>query len=247
MGASGSQTTLNSGLAVLAAAEEVAERLRELAAEHLEVAPEDLELREGAVVVRGVPSRRVAIEELTATGVTVIGKGAAEVREPPPCEAEACSGRLGLESFTAPCFFTHAVRIRVDRETGITRVLRVVAAHDSGTIINPIGAEGQVYGGVAMGIGMALTEGTLLDAEGRQRNASLLDYKLATVADMPEIDVIWVETPTENAGPNGGKGVGEPPCIGTPAAIGNAIAKIVGRHVDELPMTAERIWDAARG
>jgi xanthine dehydrogenase molybdenum-binding subunit len=123
----------------------------------------------------------------------------------------------------------------------------VAAAHDSGRILNPIGANGQVYGGVVMGIGQALTEGTQFDADGRQLNPHLLDYKLVTSADAPQIDIAWVETPTENAGPKGSKGIGEPPCVATPGAIANAITKVIGTQVRELPMTAERVWAASRG
>ena len=122
--------------------------------------------------------------------------------ENPPTEpGEGCLGRLGMESFLEPQLFTHAVRVKVDRETGVVRVLQVAAAHDSGTIVNRIGADGQVYGGVVMGIGLALSERTQFDADGRQRNPHLLDYKLATASDVPRIDVDWVENPAENGGP----------------------------------------------
>src|SRR5581483_9797009 len=104
--------------------------------------------------------------------------------------------------------FTHAVRVKVDRETGVVRVVQVAAAHDSGVIVNPMGANGQVYGGVVMGIGQALSEVTQLDEEGRQRNPHLLDYKLVTAADAPRIDIAWIQTETPNAGPKGSKGVG---------------------------------------
>src|SRR5262249_60360990 len=126
---------------------------------------------------------------------------------------EGCSGRLGLESFLEPKLFTHAVRVKVDRETGVVRILHVAAAHDSGTIVNRVGADGQVYGGVVMGIGQALTERTQFDAEGRQRNPHLLDYKLATASDVPTVDVGWVENPAENAGPRGSQVVGGPACV----------------------------------
>ena len=95
-----------------------------------------------------------------------------------------------------------------------------------------------------MGIGQALTEGTQLTEDGRQRNPTLLDYKLVTAADAPTIDIHWVETETSNAGPNGAKGVGEPPRIPVAGAIANAIANVIGRQVKELPMTAERVWTA---
>jgi CO/xanthine dehydrogenase Mo-binding subunit len=84
-----------------------------------------------------------------------------------------------------------------------------------------------------------------LDADGRQRNPHLLDYKLVTASDAPRIDVAWIETPAENGGPKGTKGVGEPPTVPTPGAIANAIARVIGGRVRELPMTPERIWAAA--
>jgi xanthine dehydrogenase molybdenum-binding subunit len=126
------------------------------------------------------------------------------------------------------------------------RVLRVAAAHDCGRILNRAGADGQVYGGVVMGIGQAFTEGTQLDELGRQRNAHLLDYKLVTAADAPRIDVDWIETDTPNAGPKGSKGIGEPPCVPTAGAVANAIARATGARVRQLPMTAERVWGASR-
>jgi len=245
-GSSGSQTTFNNGRAVVEAAAEVRRQVLDLAGEKLEVAASDLELVEGRAQVKGAPNRAVPIAELTATGVTIIGKGAGRVPEAPACSPDSgCVGRLGFESFLEPQLFTHAVHVRVDRETGVVRVLRVVAVHDSGTILNPVGANGQVYGGVVMGIGQALTEGTYLDEAGRQRNPHLLDYKLPTAADAPTIDVAWVETPALDGGPNGSKGIGEPPCVPTPGAIGNAIARATGRRVRRLPMTAERVWEAS--
>ena len=136
--------------------------------------------------------------------------------------------------------------MKVDRETGVVRVLRVAAAHDCGRILNRPGADGQVYGGVVMGIGQALSEGTQLDEHGRQRNPHLLDYKLVTAADAPEIEVAWIETDTPNAGPKGSKGVGEPPCVPTAGAIANAVAKVIGARVRQLPMTPERVWEGQR-
>ena len=95
-----------------------------------------------------------------------------------------------------------------------------------------------------MGIGQALTEGTQLDETGRQLNPHLLDYKLVTAADAPSIEITWVETPASDGGPHGSKGVGEPPCVPTPAAVANAIANATGTCVRLLPMTAERVWEA---
>ena len=246
-GSSGSQTTFNNGRAVVEAAREVRERLLDLAADKLEAHRTDLELVDGQVRIVGAPSRSVSIAELAESGEAILGKGSGIAPENPPCDTEGCLGRLGFESFLEPQVFTHAVRVKVDRETGVVRVLQVAAAHDCGVIINRTGANGQVYGGILMGIGQALSEVTQLDADGRQRNPHLLDYKLATASDAPRIDVAWVETVAQNGGPKGSKGVGEPPTVPTPAAIANAIAKVIGTRVRELPMTPERVWDAMDG
>ena len=246
-GSSGSQTTMNNGRAVVAAAGEVRDMLLDMAAKRLEVAREDLELADGHVRVVGAPDRAIEISALAGAGERLIGKGSGRAPKNPPCDAEGCLGRLGMESFLEPQVFTHAARVKVDRETGVVRVLQVAAAHDSGTIVNRIGASGQVYGGVVMGIGQALLEVSQLDADGRQRNPHLLDYKLVTAADAPRIDVAWIETPAENGGPLGTKGVGEPPTVPTPGAIANAIAQVVGSRIRELPMTPERVWAATSG
>jgi CO/xanthine dehydrogenase Mo-binding subunit len=244
MGSSGSQTTFNNGRAVVAAAREVRSRLLELASERLEADVVDLELVDGAVSVKGAPSTAVSIAELAGTGATIIGKGSGPVPQAPAASPDSgCVGRLGFESFLEPQLITHAAHVRVDRETGVARVLRVAAVHDSGRILNPIGASGQVYGGVVMGIGQALTEGTQLDEAGRQRNPHLLDYKLATASDVPPIDIAWVETLAVDGGPDGSKGMGEPPCVPTAGAIANAIARASGARVRRLPMTAERVWE----
>ncbi len=246
MGSSGSQTTFNNGRAVIEAAKEVREKLLDMAAAELEANRDDLEMVDGEVRVKGSPGKTVTIVKLAESGEAILGKGSGDVPEAPEVDASACVGRLGVESFLAPQLITHAARIKLDRATGVVRVLQFAAAHDSGMIINRMGADGQVYGGVLMGIGQALSEATWFDDDGRQRNPGLLDYKLQTMSDAPQIDIRWIEIDTPNAGPKGSKGVGEPPSVPTPGAIGNAIAKLLGRHVDQLPMTPERVWAVAR-
>ena len=244
MGSCGSQTTFNSGRAILAAAVDVRDQLLDAAAAELETDREDLELADGHVRVKGSPDRAVSVADMAAAG-TIHGKGSGEVPEVPAGDTGGCVGRLGNETFLAPQLITQAAHVKVDRDTGVVRVLKVAAAHDSGLILNRLGADGQVTGGVVMGVGLALSEGTQLDDEGRQKNPHLLDYKLVTCSDAPEIEVDWVQIPTEGAGPRGTKGVGEPPQVPTAGAIANAIAKVVGAHVRHLPMTPERVWAAA--
>ena len=245
MGSSGSQTTFNSGRAILAAAADVRDQLLDAAAAELEVDREDLELADGRVRLKGSTDRSVSIAGLAAAD-TIHGKGSGEVPEAPTGDTGGCVGRLGNETFLAPQLITQAAHVRVDRETGVVRVLKVAAAHDSGVILNRMGADGQVTGGVVMGVGLALSEGTQLDDEGRQQNPYLLDYKLVTCLDAPQIEVDWVQIPTAGAGPRGSKGVGEPPQVPTAGAIANAITKVLGTQVRRLPMTPERVWAAQR-
>ena len=246
-GSSGSQTTFNNGRAVVEAAREIRRQLLELAAQALEAAADDLELADGHVGVRGSPDRRVSIAELAATahgGALLLARGSGIPPETPEHDASACVGRLGFEAFASPTFFCHAARVRVDPATGVVRTLKVVAATDVGRVINRTGALGQMTGGVVMALGNATLEGTVFGADGRQRNASLLDYKLLTSADAPEIEAIFVEHPASNGGPRGSKGIGEPPIVPTAAAVANAIATATGSRVRRLPMTSERVWRA---
>jgi CO/xanthine dehydrogenase Mo-binding subunit len=246
MGSCGSQTTFNSGRAVLEAAADVREQLLEAAAAELEADKDDLELVEGSVRVKGSPDRSVTVGDLAGAG-TIHGKGSGTPPDAPEGDTGGCVGRLGNETFLQPQLITQAAHVKVDRDTGVVRVLRVAAAHDSGRILNRMGADGQVTGGVVMGVGLALSEGTMLDDEGRQRNPHLLDYKLVTCSDAPSIEVDWIQYDAPNAGPRGSKGVGEPPQVPTAGAIANAISKVVGDQVRQMPMTPERVWATARG
>lgn len=245
-GSSGSQTTFNVGRAVIGASEEVRHDLARIAAERLEVDPEDLEFRSGLVQVRGVPDRSLTLAELATAameGGRVLIKTSAPLPPGMPTNnaASTCVGRPLFPAFAAPSFFAQAVRVRVDNETGVVRVLEVAAAHDFGHVINPLGAEGQVEGGIVMGLGLALTERSVYQGA-RQANPDLLDYKLMTAVDVPSMKVVFVEAPSANGGPYGSKGVGEPPCVPTPGAVANAIADAIGHRPLELPMIPSRIW-----
>ena len=246
-GAGGSQTLFNNGRATVAAAEEIKNQLLKLAEDALEANRADLELVDGKVQVKGSPSRFATIAALASTAngdQQLLAKGSGAPPPTPTSDASGCVGRLGVESFAAPTFGTHAVRIKVDRETGVVRVLEVAAVQDSGAIVNQVGASGQVTGGVVMGIGQALSEGIQVDDDARVRNPYLLDYKLQTAADVPNIHVGFIGIAATDAGPKGSKGLGEPPCIPTPGAIANAIALATGSRVRQLPATPHRVWSA---
>ncbi|HEY0070387.1 MAG TPA: molybdopterin cofactor-binding domain-containing protein, partial [Chloroflexia bacterium] len=133
----------------------------------------------------------------------------------------------------------------VDLETGRVRVLRVVAVHDVGRVLNPKGLASQFYGGILQGIGLALMEDRIVDERtGVVVNANLQDYKVPTMADCPEMIVRAVDIPDTAANHIGSKGAGEPPIIPTPAAIANAIYDAVGVRVRSLPVTPRRLLES---
>jgi carbon-monoxide dehydrogenase large subunit len=136
----------------------------------------------------------------------------------------------------------YAAVVEVERATGRMRVLRIAAVDDAGTIVNPLLAEGQVIGGTAQGLGECLTEEALFDEIGQPSGASYLDYSLLTAAEMPPVATAFVESPSP-LNPLGATGIGEGGAIGTPAAVGNAVAAAVGRNVDP-PYTEEKLWRA---
>jgi CO/xanthine dehydrogenase Mo-binding subunit len=248
IGSQGSQTTINNGRAVLAAAREVREQLLALASDELEIAADDLEVVEGVVQAKGAPTRAVSIRELAEKahgGSLLLGRGSGEPPPMPAHDLSGCAGRGAFPAFGSPSFSCHVAHVRVDRETGVARVVGYSAVHDFGRVLNPAGAEGQVEGGVVHGLGIALSEGTV-HRDGRQVNAHLLDYKLQTAADAPPITVDFVETDLGDGTPFGAKGVGEPPVIPPAAAVANALARAAGGRVRRLPMTPERVWEALR-
>ena len=142
-------------------------------------------------------------------------------------------------------YATQIAEVDVDDETGEVEVIRIVASHDCGTPINPMLVEGQVEGGISMGVGFALEEEMLFDAKGRQINPNLTNYIMPTSLDMPKIEVDIVDN-YDPTGPFGAKGVGEPTCVSTAAAILNAINNAVGVRITSLPATAEKVFAAIK-
>ncbi len=246
-GSSGSQTTFSVGRAIQKAAVDLRTQICEIAAEMLEVAAADLEVRDGGVHVRGTPGRSVSLGEVASEATAKRGPlsaRGADIGLPMPPEAGlGCAGRVSFPAFIAPGFCTHAVRVRVDEETGIVSVLEAATVQEVGRIVNPLGIEGQMEGGLVHSMGTALTERTHFQ-DGRTANAGFMDYKLITAADAPAIHVGIVETPAQE-GPYGGvRGVGEPPVVATTGAIGNAIRDATGVLVTHLPMTPDRVYAA---
>ncbi|MDW7730513.1 MAG: molybdopterin cofactor-binding domain-containing protein, partial [Bacillota bacterium] len=142
-------------------------------------------------------------------------------------------------------FAAHGAEVEVDKSTGAVTVHKIAAAHDSGKIINYISALGQVFGGVTQGLGMSSYEGYLFD-QGRVANASLADYRIPTSLDVPEVVPIFIEQ-EDPEGPLGAKGLGEIVQIPVIGAIANAVADAVGVRVTDLPITAEKVFQALSG
>jgi xanthine dehydrogenase molybdenum-binding subunit len=144
----------------------------------------------------------------------------------------------------AYAFATQVAEVEVDLHTGVVKVLRLTAVHDIGRVINRLGAEGQVEGGVSMGLGYALCEE--LDVRGgRVMNPSFREYKLMTSPDMPEIDIVFIET-MDAEGPYGAKGIGEAPAICTAPAVANAVRHATGLRCTTLPLAPERVFAEIR-
>jgi len=143
---------------------------------------------------------------------------------------------------SAPGFAAHLAEVEVDEMTGETKVCHYVAVQDVGYAINPAAVEGQIYGGVAQGIGWALYEGMSYDPDGQLVTASLMDYVLPKAEMIPPIDVVLVEVPSTH-GAYGSKGVGEPPAIPGAATIANAIRDAASIRVTQIPIKPEVVAD----
>ena len=230
----GSKTTYTVGSAVLAAARDARNQVFAVAAEMLEASAEDMELRDGKVMVKGVSDKYVTLQQIAANSM----------RFGAPYEPVYGRGR-SANRVSSPMFAVHLAKVAVDPETGEVRVLDYIAAQDVGRAINPAEVEGQIHGGVVQGIGWALFEGMAYDEQGQLLTSTLMDYALPQSQDVPPITPLLVEVPSE-LGPFGAKGVGEPPVVPVAAAIANAIREAVGVRMTQIPMTPERVFAALR-
>ena len=158
-------------------------------------------------------------------------------------EAEA-SVVPGSTDYVVNSFGAHFAEVEVDTETGQVRVLRYVAAHDSGRILNPALAVNQVEGGVSQMLEFTLTEEMITDGHiGTTVNASFLEHKSPTILEYPPVEVIFVEV-VDPVSPFGAKALGEPPSIGVAPAVVNAIHDAIGIRIHDLPVTPDRILNA---
>jgi CO/xanthine dehydrogenase Mo-binding subunit len=224
--------TYATGKAVVAAAQEARQQVLAVAAEEFEAAVEDLELVDGQVRVKGVPSKTMSLGEIAEK--TMSWGSYAPIHG---------TGRTVVTN-QSPAFNAQLVEVAVDKDTGDVQVLRLISAQDAGRAINPLAVEGQVMGGATQGIGWALYEKMIYDGDGQLLTGSWMDYAVPdSMQAAQEMETIIVEVPSEH-GPFGARGVGEPPIIPTAAAIANAIAHATGARMTEIPMTAPDVLDA---
>ncbi|UCF10174.1 MAG: molybdopterin-dependent oxidoreductase [Candidatus Bipolaricaulota bacterium] len=232
VGAYASSTTYVSGMAVQRAAQQVRGQILEVAAAALETDVGALRLGEGRVEA---PSGEIlSLAEVCGRATHVVDQ----------FQIAATASCVPEES--PPPFLASFAEVAVDTETGRVKVIKYVAAVDCGVPINPKMAEGQVEGSIVNGIGYALTEEMLFSSRGRVRNPTLFDYKIPAAPDVPEIEVILVDS-YEPTGPMGAKSVGEIAINAPIPTIANAIYDAVGVRLTRTPFTAERVLAALRG
>jgi CO/xanthine dehydrogenase Mo-binding subunit len=227
----GSKTTPSDSPAVREAAYNVKKKLIEMAAEEHDLDPTDLRLADGAVLSRSDPSKSFPVTELQGVRRqrVVVGVG---YRGPNPEGKVVCP------------FAAQFCEVEVNTRTGEVRVLRFVAAHESGRVLNRLTFDNQVFGGITMGIGYALTEQRVLDRgqTGKMVNVNLHDYKIPTALDAPaDMSSLAIDLHDTECNTTGAKGLGEPVTIPTAAAVANAIYDAIGVRITDGPITADRI------
>lgn len=245
-----SRITYSAGRAVLSACEDARDQLVELAQIKLGIYKRDLELRDGYIVSKIYPDKKVSIAELSL-GLTmydgsgihgpIIGRGSFI---PPNVRNADKETGLGDHPVVFWTYGAQGVEIEVDTETGQIEILKFSSCFDVGKVMNPQLLEGQIEGAIVQGIGTALFEELMLK-DGKVMNPSFVDYKIPTSDDMPEIVVKFVENP-EESGPFGARGVAEPAMVPTAPAIANALYDALGIRLTSLPLTAEKVLKAIK-
>ncbi len=244
VGSHASRTTFIAGNAALGAARKIKTRILEMGAKLLESPLEKLSLQGRHIVHQDDPAKKMPIGKvLRKAHFSHGGQMLMAEHFYDPANENMGKDFRGNMSMTYT-FGTHGVRVKVDEETGKVKILQYVAAHDVGKAINPLLLEGQVYGGVMMGVGYALTE-QVISEKGQNMNPNFRDYKILTAKDVVPIKAPVLET-YDKDGPFGAKGIGEPGCVPTAPAIANAIYDAVGVRIKELPITPEKVLAAIR-
>ncbi len=239
------------GSAVALAARAVREKAMQLAADLLEVSPDDLELEDGLVSVKGAPGKSYSLAALAVASNPIryaYGEVPQLPSEPLPRQGPALipGKEPGLEAiryyspphaaFASGC---HAAIVEVDAPTGMVKILKYAVVHDCGTMVNPLIVEGQVYGGVAQGVGGTLYEKLEYDEQGQLRSGTYMDFLIPYATEVPHIETDHVETPSP-LNPLGVKGAGEAGAIPAPSALASAIEDALtplGIRITQVPVT----------
>ncbi|HAY70200.1 MAG: carbon-monoxide dehydrogenase large subunit [Acidimicrobiaceae bacterium] len=242
LGTYGSRSTPVSGAAAALVARKVKDKAQIIASGMLEVSVADLEWVKGSFHVKGDPSKSVTIQD-----IAMKAHGAGDLPEgiEGGLEAQIC---YNPENLTYP-FGAYICVVDIDPGTAEVKVRRFIAVDDCGTQINPMIIEGQVHGGLADGIGMALMEMISFDEDGNCLGGSLMDYLIPTALETPDWETGSTVTPSPHH-PIGAKGIGESATVGSPAAVVNAVVDALKpfgiRHAD-MPLTPSRVWQAMQG
>ncbi|MHC4130120.1 MAG: xanthine dehydrogenase family protein molybdopterin-binding subunit [Planctomycetota bacterium] len=242
VGVHASRTTFIAGNSARRAARKARSKLLEAAGAQLEIDADQLDLRRGHVVRSRDGEALLDLGKLIRALHFSVKNDivmTTEYYEPPSVMQDK---EFKGDVSASYAFGTQVVELEVDTATGVVKLLEVTAAHDIGRVINALGAEGQVEGGVVMGMGYAISENLVVE-EGLVRNPSFCDYKLITAPEIPRINAHFIET-QDPEGPVGAKGIGEAPAICTAPAIANALYNATGVRFYELPLTPERVLRA---
>jgi CO/xanthine dehydrogenase Mo-binding subunit len=260
VGTFASRAAVMSGNAIALAARGVREKALRIAADVLEASPDDLEIDEGLIQVRGVPGSsiplrtvavlsnplRYAFDEAAQQATQFAGPG--DDSKPPVAVGDA----PGLEhrDYYSPIRSTfasgaHAVLVEIDPATWEIDVVKYAVVHDCGNVVNPMIVEGQVLGGVAQGVGGALYERMAYDADGQLQNASFMDFLMPYASEVPDVVIDHQTTPSP-LNPLGIKGAGEAGVIPGTAAIASAIEDAVGRRITSMPISPTELYDLVR-
>ena len=236
LGTYASRSTPTSGAACAVAARKIREKARKIAAYLLEASEEDLEWETGKFFVKGAPQKAKTIQEIAFAAYT---------NHPPGMEA----GLEAVDYYDPPNltfpFGSYICVVDVDRGTGAVKIRRFLAVDDCGNIINPMIVDGQIHGGLTMGMAPALLEEISYDENGNISGGSFMDYLVPTAMETPAWETAKTVTPSPHH-PFGAKGVGESATVGAPPAIANAVVDALAhlgvRHID-IPITPEKVWD----
>lgn len=233
IGAFASHTTYMGGRAAQMAAAKVKEQLFERAARLLECQAAELDVRDNHVFVASDPQRCMSVAQVVGARKGI-----------PAAQLVGSATYHPTKSYS---FAAHFVQVEVDTGTGRITVKKVVPVHELGKVIHPVGASGQIEGGIQQGIGHTLYEDYQIDMKtGRSLNANFVDYKMPLAMDMPEIRTVMLETAPDPGGPFGAKGVGEDPIVAVGPAIANAIHDAIGVRFHHYPIKPEQVLQALR-